>query len=336
MFFSPCSNFFFIELEQSLDPNTNSAKSLSNVFSFHIYPSLLPCQTHRPCSAELPLPSLLRLSILFLSSFIFSSFSLAPSNGRTAQKSPWARQTLFQILPLLLRKRNTRLVVLFVRSAEQASLFVTRPQTSLQWSTGMLIVSLGILSFISSSWSSSLIPFIKAHHRLPLDPPLERPSFILPKVPQRLWHILLQNEGVLNAQKKSASTTSNQILMSQSLKPIAYFVPLATSGSVLGLIPLTAPYHGMLIVRAAWQRRCGLYTLSFVALFILFPIRNNKNVYALDERNTLFSKDSDVRKFDAERLLCNMCDKWMNVPPDDHLQAVQKWLQHRASCQLTS
>jgi hypothetical protein len=34
----------------------------------------------------------------------------------------------------------------------------------------------------------------------------------------------------------------------------------------------------------------------FVALFILFSIRNNKNVYALDERNTLFSKDPDVRR----------------------------------------
>ncbi|KAF9522361.1 hypothetical protein CPB83DRAFT_899717 [Crepidotus variabilis] len=60
---------------------------------------------------------------------------------------------------------------------------------------------------------------------------------------------------------------------------------------------------------------------------------NNKNVYALEERNTLFSKDSDVRKFDPERLLCNICDKWLGLPPDDHLQAVQTWLQHRASCQ---
>ncbi|KAF8991893.1 hypothetical protein BDQ17DRAFT_1413578 [Cyathus striatus] len=60
---------------------------------------------------------------------------------------------------------------------------------------------------------------------------------------------------------------------------------------------------------------------------------NNKNVYALEERNNLFAKDTDVRKFDAERVLCNICDKWLSVPPDDHLQAVQKWLQHRASCQ---
>ncbi|KAF8635144.1 hypothetical protein AX15_000525 [Amanita polypyramis BW_CC] len=63
---------------------------------------------------------------------------------------------------------------------------------------------------------------------------------------------------------------------------------------------------------------------------------NSKNVYALEERNALFSKDPDVRKFDAERVLCSMCDKWLSVNPDDHLQAVQKWLQHRAACQRSS
>ena len=56
--------FFFIELEQSLDPNTNSAKSLSNVFrSFHIYPSLLQCQTHRPLPQELHRHSLRPFSL---------------------------------------------------------------------------------------------------------------------------------------------------------------------------------------------------------------------------------------------------------------------------------
>ncbi|TFK37321.1 hypothetical protein BDQ12DRAFT_156071 [Crucibulum laeve] len=60
---------------------------------------------------------------------------------------------------------------------------------------------------------------------------------------------------------------------------------------------------------------------------------NSKNVYALEERNNLFAKDTDVRKFDAERVLCNICDKWLVLPPDDHLQAVQKWIQHRGSCQ---
>ncbi|KAJ7587865.1 hypothetical protein C8J56DRAFT_1082229, partial [Mycena floridula] len=50
-----------------------------------------------------------------------------------------------------------------------------------------------------------------------------------------------------------------------------------------------------------------------------------KNVYALEERNTLFSKDPDIRKFDAERVLCATCDKWISINPDDHLSAVQIW-----------
>ncbi|KIK95067.1 hypothetical protein PAXRUDRAFT_827372 [Paxillus rubicundulus Ve08.2h10] len=60
---------------------------------------------------------------------------------------------------------------------------------------------------------------------------------------------------------------------------------------------------------------------------------NTKNNYGLDERNSLLAKDSDVRKFDAERVLCNICDHWVPVSPDNHMQAVQKWLQHRATCQ---
>ncbi|KAF9474112.1 hypothetical protein BDN70DRAFT_936904 [Pholiota conissans] len=59
---------------------------------------------------------------------------------------------------------------------------------------------------------------------------------------------------------------------------------------------------------------------------------NTKNPYALSERNSLFAKDPDVRKFDPERLLCNLCDHWLSLPPDDHLGAVQRWISHRASC----
>ncbi|KAG0704575.1 hypothetical protein DFH29DRAFT_873619 [Suillus ampliporus] len=60
---------------------------------------------------------------------------------------------------------------------------------------------------------------------------------------------------------------------------------------------------------------------------------NNKNGCALEERNSLLSKDPDVRKFDAERVLCNTCDRWIQVSPENHMQAVQKWLHHRSSCQ---
>lgn len=61
-----------------------------------------------------------------------------------------------------------------------------------------------------------------------------------------------------------------------------------------------------------------------------------KNAYALDERNALLSKDPDVRKFDAERILCNRCDRWVAVSPENHMQAVQKWLHHRSTCQKSA
>ncbi|KAN0088339.1 hypothetical protein V8E55_005396 [Tylopilus felleus] len=60
---------------------------------------------------------------------------------------------------------------------------------------------------------------------------------------------------------------------------------------------------------------------------------NTKNSYGLEERNSLLSKDPDVRKFDAERILCNICDQWLPVSSENHMQAVQKWLQHRPACQ---
>ncbi|KAH0836887.1 hypothetical protein J3R83DRAFT_8689 [Lanmaoa asiatica] len=60
---------------------------------------------------------------------------------------------------------------------------------------------------------------------------------------------------------------------------------------------------------------------------------NTKNSCGLEERNSLLSKDPDVRKFDAERVLCNVCDQWLPVSSENHMQAVQKWLQHRSVCQ---
>ncbi|KAG8221162.1 hypothetical protein J3R82DRAFT_2713 [Butyriboletus roseoflavus] len=60
---------------------------------------------------------------------------------------------------------------------------------------------------------------------------------------------------------------------------------------------------------------------------------STKNSYGLEERNSLLSKDPDVRKFDAERVLCNICDQWLPVSSENHMQAVQKWLQHRSVCQ---
>ncbi|KAI6154375.1 hypothetical protein EDD17DRAFT_1779921 [Pisolithus thermaeus] len=61
-----------------------------------------------------------------------------------------------------------------------------------------------------------------------------------------------------------------------------------------------------------------------------------QNAYGLDERNTLLSKDLHVRKFDAERVLCNRCDRWVAVSPENHKQAVHTWLHHRSNCQKSA
>ncbi|KAJ3992986.1 hypothetical protein F5050DRAFT_1714845 [Lentinula boryana] len=47
------------------------------------------------------------------------------------------------------------------------------------------------------------------------------------------------------------------------------------------------------------------------------------------DTNSLFSKDSDIRKFDTERLLCAI---WISINHEDHLQAVQTWFNHHGEC----
>lgn len=63
---------------------------------------------------------------------------------------------------------------------------------------------------------------------------------------------------------------------------------------------------------------------------------NSKNIYALEERNKILSSDPYVRKYDAERVLCSICDVWLSLNADDHLQAIETWNHHRASCCKTS
>jgi hypothetical protein len=121
-----CRNsfFFFIELEQSLDPNTItiSAKKPFKCFPFN---SNLPFPLTMPESApfslyfySLPWPLLIqstpsrspspvpssspsvRFYFLYFLIFILV-FSLALSNARTARMSPWAPQTLFRIVLFL-------------------------------------------------------------------------------------------------------------------------------------------------------------------------------------------------------------------------------------------
>lgn len=46
----------------------------------------------------------------------------------------------------------------------------------------------------------------------------------------------------------------------------------------------------------------------------------------------MFANDPYVRKFDAERVLCKMCETWVALGADDNAQAVRAWAKHKASC----
>ena len=81
--------FFFLELEQSLDPNTNSAKSPNNVQNiFLIYPDPHQCQTLSPPSPLLPPQWTHRRLILFLTPFLFSSFYFSSLKRKDRPEEP--------------------------------------------------------------------------------------------------------------------------------------------------------------------------------------------------------------------------------------------------------
>ena len=64
--------------------------------------------------------------------------------------------------------------------------------------------------------------------------------------------------------------------------------------------------------------------------------RPYQNTSGLDQRDTVLSSDPDVRKFDAERVLCGMCDRWVNLASESNAESLQRWFQHRSACQKAS
>ena len=52
-----------------------------------------------------------------------------------------------------------------------------------------------------------------------------------------------------------------------------------------------------------------------------------------DQRNSVFTNDPYVRKFDSERVLCKLCESWISLGTDDSIQAVQTWVKHKTVCQ---
>ncbi|CCM02636.1 uncharacterized protein FIBRA_04740 [Fibroporia radiculosa] len=58
-----------------------------------------------------------------------------------------------------------------------------------------------------------------------------------------------------------------------------------------------------------------------------------KSAYPADDRKAVLSTDPAVRKYDAERALCNICEAWVPLGTGNDTQAIKKWLEHRSSCQ---
>lgn len=84
---------------------------------------------------------------------------------------------------------------------------------------------------------------------------------------------------------------------------------------------------------------CYLYFIFYSCVGCLLcatppcsSLPHRKNVYALAERDNVLSKDPDVRKFDPQRIQCNICDDWVAVDPDEHTAAIEIWLVHRVAC----
>ncbi|KAF8224522.1 hypothetical protein L208DRAFT_1369278 [Tricholoma matsutake] len=57
------------------------------------------------------------------------------------------------------------------------------------------------------------------------------------------------------------------------------------------------------------------------------------NVHTPEERDQFFTKDPGIHKFDAKSVLCAICNTWVVVHPGTPGEVVEKWLQHRSTCQ---
>lgn len=87
--------------------------------------------------------------------------------------------------------------------------------------------------------------------------------------------------------------------------------------------------------KSCLARKLSVYSISS-SFTRLTTARTHSKMGALDERNTLFAMDPDVRKFDSERVLCNNCHEWITISgADDVGDGIRKWRAHRASCRKT-
>ncbi|KAI5120185.1 hypothetical protein M0805_002653 [Coniferiporia weirii] len=62
---------------------------------------------------------------------------------------------------------------------------------------------------------------------------------------------------------------------------------------------------------------------------------NAKSSVAAEGRNAILLGDPDVRRFDAERVMCAHCDRWIPIRADGGFDALQSWHAHREECPET-
>lgn len=58
-----------------------------------------------------------------------------------------------------------------------------------------------------------------------------------------------------------------------------------------------------------------------------------KGAYPANDRSVVFSTDPAISDFDAERVLCKLCDSWITVGDAENTEAVRTWMDHRRACQ---
>lgn len=61
-----------------------------------------------------------------------------------------------------------------------------------------------------------------------------------------------------------------------------------------------------------------------------------KNDTSVEYLNHMFSQDPAIRKYDSERVLCRVCDIWVQISASDYQQSIDIWFEHRAGCTTLS
>ncbi|KAL7280665.1 hypothetical protein ACG7TL_005604 [Trametes sanguinea] len=58
-----------------------------------------------------------------------------------------------------------------------------------------------------------------------------------------------------------------------------------------------------------------------------------KKAHPVNDRTAVFASDPNVKRFDNERVLCRVCEKWIPIETDSNEDAIKMWMHHRSECQ---